>query len=263
MSAAKSASRPSRETVVPARAGTVQSVDRAFAVLKALSGKRDGATALELAAVTGIDRTTVHRLLRTLAGCGLVEVRGSAYLVGPSCLTLGAARLDGMNLRRATLPYAVELQNAIGQRPAVVSISARSKDEVVIVERMWTISTPLNIIIDIGMCFPMDSCASGRAILSTLPNEAVAKLMGAQRYRRIAPRLQQIRQRGGLEFGLSDLRAGVGAIACPLVNDAGTAMGAMVVAGLGLESDLTPVSPLAQHILRSCQSASMLLQSQP
>jgi DNA-binding IclR family transcriptional regulator len=156
----------------------------------------------------------------------------------------------------------VDLQQSIVKdRPAVVSISAMASDEVVIVDRIWTAAVPLNIIMGIGWHFPVDVTVSGRAMLSTFTDAAVAAVIGAERCERLMPRLQAIRQRKGMEWGIGEFHAGVSTLACPLIGPAGTAAGALVIAGLGLEGDLDEDSELAQNLRRSATTVSRLLQT--
>ena len=81
------------------RAGRVQSVDRAAALLRAVADAApDGAPVAVLAAATGLNRATAWRLLATLEDNGLLE-RDSAsrYVLGPGIARLaGAAPVDGI-----------------------------------------------------------------------------------------------------------------------------------------------------------------------
>lgn len=56
---------------------SVEALKRGLNILKALNSRGQGATASELAAATGIHRTTVKRLLETLLHEGFVEFRAS------------------------------------------------------------------------------------------------------------------------------------------------------------------------------------------
>ncbi|PZR01698.1 MAG: IclR family transcriptional regulator [Archangium gephyra] len=242
------------------RSGSVQSIDRAMEVLRVLARRPQGATALELAAVTGLDRTTVHRLLRTLSGAAMVEARGSSYVLGPACTLLGAGRLHASRLRDTALPFAVDIQRAdVGDRPLVVSITCCALDEVVIVDRIWTPFVPLNIIVGIGWRFPIDESVSGRSMLSTMSDAAIAALIGIERFERLLPRLSVIRAQDGMEFGSDERHAGVSTMAYPFVGTDGIATGAMVVAGIGLAPELHLESPIARHLVRSAQAVSRLL----
>lgn len=242
------------------RSSTIQSVERAADVLRVLSARPGGASAIEVATALQLDRTTVHRLLRTLVGTGLAERQGTAYGLGPACAKLGAGHLQSLGLREAALPFAVNLQqSAIQDRPAVVSVSARVMDEVVIVDRVWTPAVPLSIIVDIGWRFPIDATVSGRAMLSTLADGEVVALIGPSRHAALRQRLAQVQRRGGLEHGLGEHHVGVGTLACPVTLEDGTAVGALVVAGLGLEQELDGESALAHELRRAAHAVSQQL----
>ncbi|MPS28034.1 IclR family transcriptional regulator [Pigmentiphaga sp.] len=240
----------------------VQVIDRAMLLLDVLMRMPRGASALELAQATELDRTTVHRVLRTLAFWGMVQAREGVYALGPKCLVLGTAQHDRLGIRRAALPHAIELQEkGVGKRRAIVSISVPALDEVVIIERIWAPSVPLNIITDIGTHFPLDASVSGRAILAAWPREQGIAHVGEERYAAAAERLESIRAARGLSFGLSEMRPGVGTLACPVFGRGGEAVAALIVAGLALEEELDPEAPLAQHALRSAANISAVLRA--
>ncbi|HWI36590.1 MAG TPA: helix-turn-helix domain-containing protein [Burkholderiales bacterium] len=240
--------------------GRVQAIDRAFLLLREMLAAPLGLTALQLAGRTGLDRTTVHRLLRTLAHWGLTEAHGARHRLGPESLVLASAYLDRLNVRRAALPHAIDLQEkGIGSRPGIVSIAVPAHEEVVIIERLWSPSAPLSILFEIGTRLPIDGSPSGRAILSTYPAERGIALVGAKRYEAIRPRLKEVAAQGGLSFGLSELHPGVGTLACALRGPGGEALGALVMAGLGFEKDLRADSRLAHHLLRAAKNVSSQL----
>jgi DNA-binding IclR family transcriptional regulator len=219
-----------------------------------------GLTALELAELTKLDRTTVHRLLRTLAHWGMTEARGARHFLGPECLVLASAQLDRLNVRRAALPHAIDLQeNGIGPRPGIVSISVPARDEIVIIERLWSPSAPLSILFEIGTRLPIDGSPSGRAMLATYSAERCAQILGQKRYDAVKARLKEVRACGGLSFGSSEIRPGVATMACAVLGRSGEALGALVVAGLGFEKELRVDSKLAQHLKRAARNVSAQL----
>jgi len=254
---------PRQPSVSNAQSGNrVQVIDRAMVLLDALMRTPRGASALELAQATALDRTTVHRVLRTLAHWGMVQAREGVYTLGPQCLVLGTAQHDRLGIRRAALPHAIELQEkGVGKRRAIVSISVPALDEVVIIERIWTPSVPLNIITDIGTHFPLDASVSGRAILAAWPRAKGIAHVGEERYAAVSGRLDTIRAHRGISFGLSEMRPGVGTLACPIFGHGDEAVAALIVAGLALEEELRPDSPLAQHAQRSAANISAVLRA--
>ncbi|WP_437882368.1 IclR family transcriptional regulator [Pseudomonas sp. LRF_L74] len=239
----------------------MQVIDRAVLLLRTLSRLKQGGSALELARLTGIDRTTIHRLLKTLAHWKLIEPQAGNYRVGPESLIYSTAYLNRLNLRRIALPYAIELQRVIDQRPAIVSISMPVGDEVVLIERMWTPSTPLNVIVDLADQFPIDRVPSGRAILATYSDAASRELLGEARYEEALPVVKRIREQDGFSFGDSVFKTGLTSIAYPIMGSAGQAVGALVVAGLEIADEMRPDSALASHVRRACEGVSAQLMS--
>jgi DNA-binding IclR family transcriptional regulator len=85
------------------RAPTIQSVDRAAALLKAVADSRQPATVIELADACGLNRSTAWRLLATLAQHGLVERDpvSQRYSVGYAFLRIAAVGDHEPLIRRA------------------------------------------------------------------------------------------------------------------------------------------------------------------
>lgn len=217
----------------------------------------NGATALELARRTGIERPTVHRLLKTLAHWDMVHVLDGTYRVGPAALLLGTVHVDSLNVRRAALPYAVELQEKIlRDHTAMVSISVPARDQVVIVERIWTPSTPMSVILAIGNHFAIDESASGRSILSTYDDDLCRATIGDARFAIAARALAAIRAAHGYSTTESRFTAGMTSLAYPILGRGGQAAGAMVIAGLDLEKKISETSPMARHLRRACETIS-------
>src|SRR4051794_29530695 len=111
----------------------VAAVERALAVLDALS---DGSPELgtnEIARRTGINASTVSRLLATLASRGMVEhVQSSGrYRLGLRLLQLGNTVLGRLDLREVARPH---LQRLAAQTGETVTLSAPGEHDAVTVD---------------------------------------------------------------------------------------------------------------------------------
>jgi DNA-binding IclR family transcriptional regulator len=91
----------------------VQSVERAFAILRCLAGGPAGVS--EVADRVGLPKSTVSRLLSTLQVLGAVEQSGNEYRIGHAMVNLAAAALPGRNLISVARPHLVELVEALGE----------------------------------------------------------------------------------------------------------------------------------------------------
>ncbi len=91
---------------------TVQSVERAFALLRCLSGGPAGVT--DVADRVSLPKSTVSRLLSTLEELGMVEQieTGGNYRVGAGMIEIAAAVLPGRSLIAAVRPHLHDLVKA-------------------------------------------------------------------------------------------------------------------------------------------------------
>jgi IclR family acetate operon transcriptional repressor len=214
-----------------ARRTTVQAVERAVDLLGELATTTAPASALQLARATGLDRTVVHRLLRTLAGRGLVREEDGRYALGPATAQLGYAYVDGLDFRRPALMYGTDLAQQIVERPWMVSIGAPIDDEVVLIDRIWGPRTQLNTILDIGTRLAFDGSALGRTMLAYLDVDDVVRLVGDERARAVARRLAEIRRRDGVDVATDEVQPGVVGVAAVVRDPAGRPVGSMAIAG--------------------------------
>src|SRR3989475_7841275 len=96
---------------VKGRRSSIQSIDRATAILKALASGPRRLGVSELADRLGLARPTVHGLLQTLQSHGFVEQdrHSDKYQLGPGLLQLGYSYLDLNELRARSIAYADRL----------------------------------------------------------------------------------------------------------------------------------------------------------
>ena len=102
---------------VTARNRPVATVERAVAVLHALADASSDLGTNEIARRTGINTSTVSRLLATLATDELVSrVAGSGqFRLGPRLVELGNAALARVDMRQLCRPHLVALTEATGE----------------------------------------------------------------------------------------------------------------------------------------------------
>lgn len=139
----------------------IQSVDRAVRVLTALQGSRRMALS-ELAATLGLPASTVHGIVKTLVGHGMVvQERGSSrYMLGPRVLLLGNVYLDTLELRARTASWAGELARRTG---FAVRTGVLLLDEVVIIHHEPRPDGSRQMP-EVGIVIPAHASALGKAI---------------------------------------------------------------------------------------------------
>ncbi|MFI5426561.1 IclR family transcriptional regulator [Aeromicrobium sp. UC242_57] len=241
------------------RRSNVQSVSRSNAVLGTLAS-RSPMTAREIGEAVGLDRTVVYRLLRTLESDDLVEVRGTDWRLGSGTLKIGMSYLDGLPFASVAPAYAIDLhRRAVADRPWLVSLGVPAGDRVVLIDRFWGQNSPLNSILPIGTRFEMGESATGIALLAAMPPADAKAAMGTERIAALQTKLDEACGNGGLAFAHDSLRAGLSAIAAPVLDRQGHVVGAINVSGIHMDDHLTVTSELAQHVRRSAHSITAAL----
>ncbi len=103
----------------------MQSVRRTMAVLRLVAcGQEQGVRVSDIAAMSGLSRPTVHRLLKVLVQETAVEQDPLTrrYLIGPELALLGLARASRFPIRTIAEPFLRALAEQIGD---AVFISVR------------------------------------------------------------------------------------------------------------------------------------------
>ncbi|MGA1074792.1 MAG: IclR family transcriptional regulator [Ilumatobacteraceae bacterium] len=104
---------------------SVRSVERAFAILRALATGPAGVT--EIAERTDLPKSTVSRILTTLVDVGVVDQSDSMgwYSLGETLLELSAAAGPGRGLVGVVRPYLAELMTEIGEATGLGVLEGR------------------------------------------------------------------------------------------------------------------------------------------
>ena len=149
------------------RPTTIQSVDRAAAILKALAGGPGRLGVSELADRLGLARPTVHGLLQTLLAQGFVEQDrvSEKYQLGAGLLQLGYSYLDVNELRSRSITYAAQL--AVRTKFAV-RVGVMHGPTAVVVHHVFRPDATLQIL-EVGSQLPLHASALGKALLAFAP----------------------------------------------------------------------------------------------
>ncbi len=194
---------PTTET--PARAGrsrTIQSVDRAAALLKAIADARRPPTVVELAEACGLNRSTAWRLLATLDAHGLIERDpvSQRYSLGYAFLRL-AAGADVEPLVRRARPVLEALARETGE---ATNLAVVKRFNLVYVDQV----DPPQIMAPnwFGRSVPLHATSTGKAYLAFLPadEQQIVLPERLERYtettitdrRSLARELEEVRRNG-------------------------------------------------------------------
>lgn len=227
---------------------TVQSVERAHRVLTTLAGAGTPLTVAQVADRAGLNRTVAHRLLKTLAYVEMVFERSGRFELGHETLSLGHAYLERLPVRRPALFYAVTTGlRAIEDAPLVISVIVPVGRELTIIDQVWSPTSPVGAILDIGTRLSLDRSASGRAFLASCSPGFVENLLGSERLAQIRPLLDRVRATR-LAFSRGEVTTGIAAIASAIHDRAGQPIACINVSGTLDDAQLQPDSEIALQV---------------
>src|ERR1700754_2726131 len=144
--------------------GNIQSIERAAAILRLLSGRSLRLGVAELAGELGLPKGTVYGILKTLRNVGFVEqdVESGKYQLGPALLHMGSTYLDGNELRTRALNWADALATQSGES---VRIGTLHENQVLIVHHVFRPDDSRQAL-EVGSLVPAYATALGKALLS-------------------------------------------------------------------------------------------------
>jgi DNA-binding IclR family transcriptional regulator len=171
-----------RTTTSPANAGGIQVIARAAQVLRALDAGPDGLSLAQLAERVGLPRSTVHRIVASLASEGLISASSSNGRVrlGPEFLRLAEA-----SRRERWQELRPHMQNIFDALEDTVECAILDGDQLRFVDQIPA-APGLRAVSEVGSTAPLHCTASGKALLSGLDDAAVADLLPS-RLERLTP----------------------------------------------------------------------------
>jgi DNA-binding IclR family transcriptional regulator len=216
---------------------SVQSLERALAILDLLCQREQPTGVTEFAARLCLPKSTVHRLLSTLERAGLVTHTADArYRLGLKLWEMGCAAVRGLAVQEAARPIMEELMGRTGETG---HLSVWDQGEAVYIGKVDG-TNPIRLHSMIGGRAPAHATASGLALLAFQDAATQAQVL-KRRLRRFTPqtitdparlrrRLEEIR-RDGYAFSTGAWHPGSAGVAAPIRAYTGTVIAALSVAG--------------------------------
>jgi IclR family transcriptional regulator, acetate operon repressor len=219
---------------------TVQSLDRALAILKTLA-QAEGLSLTELAEASGQNAATVYRVLSTFQAHGYVDLDPARQLwfIGAEAFRVGSAFLSRTNLVDRGRPILRELMRKTGE---TANLAIADGPDVVFVSQVET-HEPIRAFFRPGTRSAFHASGIGKAMIAHYPEEQTAVLLRARGLRRftastltdpalLTKELMDIRCRG---WAMDDEEhtAGMRCIAAAVFNDHGEPVGGLSISGPG------------------------------
>ena len=203
---------------------TVTSLARGLDILRCFSAVEPTLSNSEIAAYTGLPRSTVSRLTNTLVSMGYLRINENSkrYQVGAAVLGLVYAALANLRIIDMARPH---MQTLADSTKSLVSLATRERLSMMYLESCSSDSS-LTFKMGRGVSMPMLTTSIGRVFLATIPQSEreyiVSKLLLEEdkaSQKRILDTLEeefQIYKERGYCRSMGDWKSGVNAIASPV-----------------------------------------------
>jgi len=151
-------------------ATTVQSVERAFAILETFDEEHPTRTAAQIAELAGLARPTTYRMLQTLQRLGYVRNVEGRFEVTPRVLRLGAGYLGRTSMAARAQPVLDQLSEEVGEHVAMGTLDG--DDVITLAASTSPQSRFLSIALQVGQRLPAAATSLGRILLAFEPDAA-------------------------------------------------------------------------------------------
>ncbi len=153
-----------------------QSLERAFGLIDILAQSGKELPLHELAALSGLNKSTVHRILGALAALGYVKNTGGSYALTLKLFAVGSTVLDSMDITSIARPHLEQLRRNAQETIHLVTLDG---PDIVYIQKLEYNLNAYQMSSRIGMRRPAYCTAAGKSILATLSDRSVAEIWEA------------------------------------------------------------------------------------
>lgn len=215
---------------------TIQSVGRALDILEALSVAHGEMKLNEIAKAVGLNISTCHHLLATLAARGYVDhsPRERTYCLGNKILELSHARSRQLDLVHAAMP---ELRRLNADTRESVHLAVMQGANLTTLTKLDS-PQPVRVGTDAtGKTNAAHATATGKAILAWLPEPEIARVIAEKGFTRFTDKtiaslsdlIEELRlvRRKGYALDMEEFQPEVVCVGCAIRDHTGAVIGAI------------------------------------
>src|SRR5438309_3233240 len=241
--------------VRPKRNYDITALQRGLRLLHLFSESPRGLTAKQVAALSRLPVSTVHRFLANLVTAGFLnrDPEGTHHL-GIACFSIGQAAVGQLDIRRLSLPYLRELNQSTRE---TIHLTVRHGLSAVYVEKLDS-PEPLRIHSRIGAAVPLHCTAVGKVMLAYMSPEEQKKILPQLEFRRLTANsigslqelqthLQKVRK-NGYACDLEEYEPHIRCIAAPIWDHSGAVNASVSITGPAVRMSFTRLRQLAPLI---------------
>lgn len=247
----------------------VQTLEKTLKIIEILfnEGQSKGIGISELSRKLGIGKSSIHRILDTLAAYDYIErcSGGSGYRLGWKLFEIGSAVPQQHDLNSFDTEILRDLCNKYNE---TVNIGIRVDDNVVTISKVEP-STKLMANIQVGGREPLHCTAMGKCLISELRENELAEIFGEGDLERYTPntitsvkdlkiQLEKIREQG---YSIDDQEfcMGLSCIAMPIRNYKNEIVAAISISGLASRFSFSKIIEIKEDLDKAAQKLTTYL----
>lgn len=242
---------------VQKREYNITSLQRGLRMLQLMGQGGRGLPASEIAKLSALPVSTVHRFLVNLeAGGFLAKDEFNNYHLGVACVSLGQAAREQLDVRKASFAHLEQLNRSTRE---TVHLTVRHKLTAVYIEKMES-PEPLRIHSRIGASVPLYCTAVGKVMLAYLDPEEQERVVNELELRRFTENtvgsIQELKaqlarvRKDGFACDMEEHEPHIRCIAAPIMDHAGAVNASLSVTGPAVRMStnrLREIAPLVRE----------------
>src|SRR5215831_8863146 len=249
----------------------VQVLDRALAIIDALTNVREDASLAELAERVKLHKSTVHRLASILERHRIVErdSQTGRYRLGLRLFELGSLAIGRFNIRDRARPH---LEKLLYQVDETVHLCVMDAGEVIYIDKIEPVRS-VRMSSRIGRRNAAHSTSVGKAIMALLPESETDDILRQHGLKRMSAKtittsaqlkadLKVIRERG-YAIDNEESEEGVRCVGAPVLDHNGRPVAAISVSSPSFRLPMDKIPAIAGCVTRIARSLSEELGFQP
>lgn len=220
----------------------------------------------EMVELSGMPKTSVHRMLGSLEDMGFLQKNEEGqYSLGLLFLQFGQLVSDRLDIRQLALPIMERLRDDIGE---AVNLTIRDGMDAIYVEKIDTMH-PVRLYTKTGRRAPLYAGACNRIILAFLPAEEQERYLQEVTLSPIASgtftdkeKLREVlaeSRKNGYTVSISELENDTYSIAAPIFDHTGKIASGISIAGPTIRLKEDDLPSLIQKIVRAAEEISKKL----
>jgi IclR family transcriptional regulator, KDG regulon repressor len=218
---------------------TVPAVDRAARIMLMLAGSARGMTLAEITSATGWHKSSVHKILVTLAHHEFLDrdEETRRYVLGIGLLKCSQAVQNYLQINQSARIFLKELAEYSGETANLAILRGTKMVIVDVVES----PTEFRVSPPVGTMDLVTAKSNGKAVLAYLPEEHVrdvVKMAGLPaNTRNSITKSKQFRnelavvRKQGYAIDVEEFQEGISAVSAPILNSAGQVLGTLSIIG--------------------------------